>query len=305
MAHITIPPESAGQRLDKYLHSQHPEYSRAWIQKLINDQRVRVNGTVAKPHLALRVDDAVEFELVDRPEISLAPEPEIVFQVLAETAEYAVIVKPAGLVVHPAEGAPAHTLVNGLLHRWSRIGSVGEDPLRPGIVHRLDKEASGLMLVTLNQAAFEYYKAQFQQHKVRKHYLALVYDSSLPDAGEITFGIARTKDGRMSSRPSGQGEARPARTEFEVLERFHHAALVGVRTLTGRTHQIRVHFHGLGHPLVGDPLYRIGRFSRLPNTDQLMLFADRLAFVDQAGQSQSYQIDPPEWWQKNLGLYRA
>lgn len=304
MEHLTVAPEAVGQRLDKYLHSQHAEYSRAWIQKLIVDQRVWVNGVVAKPHLALRTNDKIDFELVDRPVMNTLPEPDIDFKVLAETADYAVIIKPAGLVVHPAEGAPAHTLVNGLTHRWPEITKVGEDPIRPGIVHRLDKEASGLMLVTLNQAAFEYYKGQFQAHKVHKHYLALVYDPVLPDDGVITFNIVRTKEGRMSSRPSEQAEGRLARTEYEVLERFDHTALVGVKTLTGRTHQIRVHFHGLGHPLVGDPLYRIGRFSRIASTERLMLLADRLEFTDRDGRELSYQIDPPLWWQQTIQSLR-
>jgi 23S rRNA pseudouridine1911/1915/1917 synthase len=295
-----IAPEDVGQRLDKYLHIQHPEHSRAWIQKLITDQRVMVNEKIAKPHLALRAGDTVEFDPIDRPSISLDPEPDIAFRVIAETADYAVIVKPAGLVVHPAEGVTSHTLVNGLLHRWPDIAKVGEDPVRPGIVHRLDKEVSGLMLVTLNQASFEYYKLQFQAHSIKKHYLALVYDPVLPDEGAITFAIVRTKDGRMSSRPNGQEGGRPARTEYDVLERFNHVALVGVRTLTGRTHQIRVHFHGLGHPLVGDPLYRIGRFSRLETTDQLMLLADQLAFTDRDGNAQAFKIDPPEWWQNTI-----
>ena len=300
MEKITVTPEIAGQRLDKYLHDQHGEYSRAWIQKLINDQRVLVNGKIAKPHLALRTNDTVECDLVDRPTISLDPEPDIKFQVITETSDYAVIVKPAGLVVHPAEGVTEHTLVNGLLHRWPGIAKVGDDPVRPGIVHRLDKEVSGLMLITLNQAAFEYYKSQFQARNISKHYLALVYDPVLPDEGAITFSIVRTKDGRMSSRPNSSGEGRPARTEYDVLERFNHTALVGVKTLTGRTHQIRVHFHGMGHPLVGDPLYRIGRFSRLATTDQLMLLADRLAFTDREGNAQAYKIDPPAWWQETL-----
>lgn len=304
MEHLTVAPEDSGQRLDKYLHNQHPEYSRSWIQKLIQDQRVWVNGVIAKPHLALRVNDKINFEPVTRPVMNTLPEPDIDFKVLAETADYAVIVKPAGLVVHPAEGAPAHTLVNGLTHRWPDIIKVGDDPIRPGIVHRLDKEASGLILVTLNQASFEYYKSQFQAHKIRKHYLALIYDPDLPDEGAITFNIVRTKEGRMSSRPSTQAEGRSAHTEYEVLERFNHTALVGVETLTGRTHQIRVHFHGLGHPLVGDPLYRISRFSRLASTEHLMLLADRLEFADRDGQNQSFKIDPPAWWQRTMQSLR-
>jgi 23S rRNA pseudouridine1911/1915/1917 synthase len=207
-----------------------------------------------------------------------------------------VINKPPGLVVHPAESVLAHTLVNGLLHRWPQIAKVGEDMTRPGIVHRLDKEASGLMMVALTQPAFEYYKSQFQSHSIKKHYLAVVYDPALPETGEINFNIVRAKDGHMSSRPAGQDEGRPALTEYDVLERFNHTALVGVQTLTGRTHQIRVHFHGLGHPLVGDPLYRIGRFSRLAGTDHLMLIADRLSFTDRQGNSQKYQADPQKWW---------
>lgn len=297
---LTIDSEHAGKRLDTFLRDQLPEHSRSWIQQAIKKGEVRVNDATVTPHHFIKAGDRVSVELVERPPIDLAPDPTVQFEVIAETSGYIVIRKPAGVVVHPAEGVRSHTLVNGLLARFPELQGIGEHPWRPGIVHRLDREASGLMLVARTSEAFEYYKNQFKTRQVKKSYLALVYGDGLPPVGSITFSIARSEKGRMASVPQDQPGSRAAQTDYEVLRRFHHFTLVRARTLTGRTHQVRVHFHGIGHPLVGDTLYRISQNAAFLQTDNLFLCADQLAFVDQQGLPQSYEIQAPAEWQAFL-----
>ncbi|MDD5566590.1 MAG: RluA family pseudouridine synthase [Patescibacteria group bacterium] len=288
--------EKNGERLDIYLRLQLPGYSRSWIQKQIIAGQVSVNGKDASPHQQLRSGDVVAGEIISPPEIDLTPDPAISWETVFESPDYLVINKPAGLVVHPSEATKSKTLVNGLISRYPQIIKVGDDPLRPGIVHRLDKEVSGLMIVALTQETFEHFKKLFQAHAVKKSYTALVYGAGLPDSGTINFLLQRSKDGKIvsvSETAPGTKPAKWAETEYEVIERFSKYTLVKVTTLTGRTHQIRAHFHGLGHPLVGDNLYQIKRFIRLKHWTSLFLCADHLALVDPAGQEKKFFIDLP------------
>ncbi len=293
--HIVAPP--GGQRLDVFLHAQYPEFSRAVIQKHITQGRISVNGRTVTAHYRLREGDTIAGTLEPPAEIELTPDAAIDWQTLEATPDYLVINKPAGLVVHPSEGTKRGTLVNGLLAKYPSIAQVGDDLVRPGIVHRLDKEVAGLMIVALTQPAFEYFKKQFQTHAVSKKYSALVYGADLPATGEITFPLQRSKDGKMVSVPeSGRpsDEAKWAKTEYEVLERFPNHTFVRVTTFTGRTHQIRAHFHGIGHPLVGDTLYQIKRFINTRHWDWLFLCADYLLFTDPAGRKKEYSLPLPK-----------
>lgn len=227
----------------------------------------------------------------------MTPDETISWTTVEATPDYLVIVKPAGLVVHPSEAIKSGTLVNGLLAKYPAIAQVGDDLLRPGIVHRLDREVVGLMIVALTQPAFDYFKKQFQGHAISKKYTALVYGTDLPAAGEITFPLQRSKDGKMVSVPE-QGRpsdaAKWAKTEYEVLERFPNHTLVRAVTVTGRTHQIRAHFHGIGHPLVGDSLYQIKRFINTRHWNWLFLCADYLSFIDPEGQKKEYTLPLPK-----------
>lgn len=291
---INLVVESAGERLDALLHRRFPLFSRTLIQKTIKRGAVTVNGTRVAPHYAVKLGDLIKGTIQPLPKPDLSPDPAIVWETIFETPTYLVVNKPAGLVVHPSESSSFGTLVNGLLAHYPAMAKVGEDPLRPGIVHRLDKEASGLMVVALTQSAFDHFKREFQAHRIRKEYLALVYGTDLPDSGEISFALKRSKEGKMVSIPETISQpARTARTSFEVLRKFLHFTLVRVSTHTGRTHQIRAHFHGLGHPLVGDSIYWVLRYRHLKRWDHLFLCADRLAFTDPEGNFKEFSISLP------------
>ncbi len=289
--------EAGGQRLDKYLHQLYKDISRSWIQKLIRDGKVLVNSKPAKAHLELQTGDVIEGDIVPPAEIDLSPDPKIKWETVFESKDYIVINKPAGLVVHPSEGVKTGTLVNGLLHAYPDIARVGEDILRPGIVHRLDKDVSGLMIVTLSQKAFEYFKQLFKEHKVNKKYTALVFGVGMAQSGKISFPLARSKKGKIvsvSSTDQSHKKQQWAETEFEIVKEFTNYTLLKISTITGRTHQIRAHLHGIGHPIVGDQIYKISRYQKFNSVDQIFLCADQLSFIDLGSKKQEFSIVLPK-----------
>lgn len=232
-------------------------------------------------------------------------------KIIRETPDFIVIEKPAGLLVHPTVHHEGPTLVDELVAHYPKIKQVGDNHERPGIVHRLDREVSGLMVIAKTPEMFEHLKQQFAGRTVHKEYLALIHGKLPKDEGEIGFVIARSRrGGRMAARPSSQ-EGREAKTTYEVTRRFPNATLVRVLPETGRTHQIRAHFHALGHPLVGDRLYRTKRQRRKElqkfkgeetqmlgkqKIPRLMLHATRLSFPDLDGKIQTFESSiPPEF----------
>lgn len=219
--------------------------------------------------------------------------------IIAATDDFVVLNKPHGLLVHEAESAPDEkTLVDWLLKKFPKIKKVGDEPkVRPGIVHRLDREASGLLLVALTPAMFEHLKNQFQEHTITKEYLVLVHGKVKNDWGEIKLPIMRQSHaGRMAARPVGNEEAKEAHTEYYVEQRFGSTTLLRVILHTGRTHQIRVHFYALGHPVVGDTLYEKRLHAKtFPVPPRLFLHAARLGFDDLQNQHQEFTVElPPE-----------
>jgi len=240
-------------------------------------------------------------------------EPIIVF----ENEDYLVINKPAGLIVHGGPGITEPVLTDWLHKHYPEIENIGEDPLRPGIVHRLDKEASGLMIVAKTQKAFNYFKKQFQNRRIVKKYLALVHGQISKDEDVIAFPIKRSRDGyRMAALPvssetisdknkpnnrdrgtlKAQDESKEAITEFSILKRFINYTLLDVKIKTGRTHQIRVHFYAYGHPLLGDHLYWTKKSkvkNEKVNLGRLFLVAKELSFKDLNGEKQSFSIEIP------------
>jgi 23S rRNA pseudouridine1911/1915/1917 synthase len=256
---LTVAPEAAGSRLDAYLAAAVRDLSRSRAQRSIDDGDVLVNGSLAKPSLKLKAGDRVEIELPGPLATTLVPEP-IDIDVVYEDDEIVVVNKPAGLVVHPGAGIASGTLANGLLYRF---GSAGGPPWRPGIVHRLDKDTSGLLVVARTGAGHAALSAQFQERTVTKRYLALVYGRLAASEGRLDKPIGRhpTARVRMAVRPPGQG--RPALTLYRVLERFDDATSLEVEIRTGRTHQIRVHLADAGHAIVGDESYGKGRAHEL------------------------------------------
>lgn len=260
VASFAVPAEAHHQRLDHFLSGQLPELSRTRVQQLIRAGRATIDGEVVRrPGLRLRGGERLRLDIVERPPLAAEPEP-IPLQVLYEDDDLVAIDKPAGLVVHAGAGQSRGTLVSALLHRYRQLSTLG-GPLRPGIVHRLDKATSGVLLVAKHDQAHRHLAEQFRQRQVEKQYLALVH-GRLPRARDtISLPVGRDRWRRTRMTTRGR-HGRAATTEYQVLDTTGAFTLVKARPHTGRTHQLRVHFSALGHPVVGDTLYGAPR--RLP-----------------------------------------
>ena len=240
-------------RLDKYLAREYPEFSRARLQKLIGQGYISVNGCVARASQKLNVGDNICVVLPPPEQVSLVAE-SIPVDVVYEDDDLLVVNKPAGLVVHPSPGHTAHTLVNALLARCPGLSNFG-DVMRPGIVHRLDRDTSGLMIIAKNSSAQQYLINQFKTRSVSKGYLVLVKGELTPNQGIIDAPIGRDPSNRKRMAVVAGG--RQARTRYKVKEYVGDYTLLDVNTETGRTHQIRVHLSAIGYPVVGDPVYGV------------------------------------------------
>jgi 23S rRNA pseudouridine1911/1915/1917 synthase len=247
-----LQPDRPGERLDVFLARALPDLSRAHVQKLITAGRVTVNDAVARASQRLEPDDRVAVSLPD-PEPSGLIAESMPLSVVYEDADVIVIDKPAGLTVHPAAGHPSGTLVNALLAHCGDLGGI-DGTVRPGIVHRLDKDTSGLLMVAKNDAAQLALSGQIARHEALKAYLALV-SGVPPRSGVIDAPIGRHPGQRRQMAVVSEG--RPARTHYRVLAEVGGGALVLAVLETGRTHQIRVHFGAIHHPVLGDPVYGV------------------------------------------------
>jgi 23S rRNA pseudouridine1911/1915/1917 synthase len=283
----------AGTRLDRYLADRVPELSRSAIQKLIDLGRVRVGGAAARASYKVRTGDVLVLDLPPPEQSALAAEA-IPLRIVYEDAALLVIDKPAGMVVHPAPGHPAGTLVNALLAHCPELAQTAGD--RPGIVHRLDRDTSGLMVVAKSDPVRRALQRQFAEHRIHKAYLALLHGHLQPASGRIHAPLGRDPVHRQ--RIAVQAGGREAATEYRVLEVFDRQTgpaageftLVRAEPETGRTHQIRVHFSSVGHPVVGDAVY--GRRRTLLPLDRQFLHAWRLGF-DHPETGQRIELETP------------
>lgn len=295
---FTAAPEAAGLRLDQYLAQAIPDISRSRVQLLIEHNQVRVNGASAKPKQKLHGGEAIEIEGAPHPPPLHAFPENIHLQILYEDKHLAIIDKPAGMMVHAGSGATDDarnhgTLVNALLYyfgeHFGQLSDVGGE-LRPGIVHRLDKQTSGIIVVAKDDSTHRKLSEMFAQRQLEKTYLALVHGNIARENTTINLPIGRdlVRRTRMTTRRSAESEGvRPAVSHVKVLERiaspFGPFTLVEVRIETGRTHQIRVHLQSLGHPVVGDTLYgaphHIGQPPSTLSLDRNFLHASHLAFT--------------------------
>ena len=271
------------ERLDAFLRRKFPAASRVALKRLIEQGHVRVNGRSTKPTHSPRAGEAIEIHWPEPRPAAAQPE-EIPLDILFEDQSLLVLTKPAGLVMHPAAGHEEHTLVNALLHHCggelSGIGGVA----RPGIVHRLDKDTSGCLVIAKNDETHVALSAQFAGRKVKKIYNAIVCGELARVFGEVRAAIARHPSHRKRMAVRDDDSGRAAHTNWRVLERLNSATFVEAQLHTGRTHQVRVHFQFLGHPLAGDETYGARQNKRLTEltgykAPRMMLHARELSFI--------------------------
>ncbi len=271
---IEVDAAGAGLRLDTFLALRIEGHSRSALQSLIKKGLVTLNGRQARPAARLRAGDRLHLSIPQPAGTGIVPEP-VAFTTLYQDEDVIVLVKPPGIVVHPAPGHSSGTLVHGLLHACAGLAGIGGE-LRPGIVHRLDRDTSGVMVVAKNDAALRGLVEQFKARQVTKTYLALVHGTPHQASGTVDAPIGRHPVNRkkMAIRPDG----RPATTTWRRRRLFPACTLVEAHPRTGRTHQIRVHLASIGHPIAGDPLYAARRHAGGISPPRLCLHALRIEF---------------------------
>ena len=291
---IVLIAETDAPRADAYLAGV-TEYTRSQIQKWLKDGALLLNGKPAKPNTAIRTGDALRLSVPEPQELNVVPQ-NIPIDIVYEDDDLCVIHKPKGMVVHPAPGNPDGTLVNALLYHFKQLSGVG-GATRPGIVHRIDRDTSGLVVVAKNDFAHERLAAQFADHSAHRSYVCLIHGNFKEDSGTIDAPIGRhpTDRKRMAVVPNG----RRAVTHWQVIERYGDATFLRVELETGRTHQIRVHMAYQKHPILGDPVYgstapKLGLYSQA-------LHGYRLTFKHPAtGEGMTFSAPLPEDFQTAL-----
>ena len=304
---FTVEKSLPSGRLDAFLRRKFPAVSRVALKRWIEQGHVRVNGQPVKPTHAPRAGEKIEIRWPEPRPARAQPE-KIPLDILFEDQSLLVLNKPAGLVVHPAAGHEEHTLVNALLHHCgSELSGIG-GVARPGIVHRLDKETSGCLVIAKNDETHMALSAQFAGRKVKKIYNAIVCGKLAGNSGEIHAAIARHPSHRKRMAVRDDASGRAAHTSWRVLERLNSATFVEAQLHTGRTHQIRVHFQFLGHPLVGDEIYGARQNRKLTEltgyqAPRVMLHARELSFIHpRTKESLNFEAQLPADFREALGF---
>lgn len=289
--------EESNIRIDKFL-SLNTDYSRSKMQKLIKDGNVLVNGDVVSSSYVVKLDDVIEILDMESEEILLEPE-KMDIDIVYEDEYLAIINKKSGVVVHPAVGNFSHTLVNGLMYHFNNISKTSS--IRPGIVHRLDKDTSGLMVVAKNDLVHEKLSNMIKNKEVERCYLALVWGVLMHDKGTIDAPIGRDINNRQKYAVTNVN-SKDSITHFMVLERFKDVTLISCKLDTGRTHQIRVHMDYIKHPIVNDPVY--GN-RKLFNDFGQMLHSKSIRFIHPiTGKELYYEVDAPKEFYEILDNFR-
>ncbi|HWP96156.1 MAG TPA: RluA family pseudouridine synthase [Syntrophomonadaceae bacterium] len=292
---LWVEEEMEGERLDAFLAEQVEALSRTLVQILIRDAKVTVNGSARKSSYHVQAGDEIYIVIPDLQKVEIVPQ-DLPLEIIYEDSDLVVVNKPRGMVVHPAHGNWDGTLVNALLYHIHDLSGINGE-LRPGIVHRLDKDTSGVIVVAKNDHAHRSLAEQIREHSIEREYIALVHDRIQENLGSIEAPIGRSKSDRKKMAVVADG--RPATSEYQVLERFFNYTLVKVKLLTGRTHQIRVHFAYIKHPVVGDPLY--GPVKQHLNMNTQALHAFRLGFQHpSSGEYIEFQSPLPDYFEAVL-----
>jgi len=294
---INITSDISGVRIDAFLSSKIEKYSRTYFQKLIENGMVRVNGKNVKSNYKVKLEDRICVDIPEPQKLDVKAE-NIDIEVLYEDDDILIVNKPKGMVVHPAAGNYSGTLVNALMAYCGDSLSDINGIIRPGIVHRIDKDTSGVLVVAKNNAAHESLSALLKKHEIKRIYIAVVYGIIREDSGRIEAPIGRHPTERKKMAVNTKN-GRKAITHFRVLERFRDCTYIELRLETGRTHQIRVHMSYIGHPLVGDAVY--GSKKQKYDVDGQALHAKVLGFVHpRTGEYMEFEADIPEYFKKLL-----
>lgn len=301
MEKIEITDSEKGCRLDTFLNERYADFSRNNLQNLIKKGSITVNGETKKTGYLLRNGDKIEVEFPEPVEINLVPQ-DIAIDIVYQDADLAVINKPQGLTVHPSPGHPDGTLVNALLYFIKDLSGINGE-LRPGIVHRLDKDTSGLMLVAKNDAAHRDLAKQIADKTCVRRYIALLEGKLTPESGQIVTHIARSREDRKKMAVSEDPQDREAITNYEVIEYFDEFTLCNFVLKTGRTHQIRVHAAYLNHPVVGDPVY--GYKKQKFKLNGQLLHSEYIEFTHpRTGERMSFGVGLPDYFDKIVTALR-
>lgn len=300
MMKLKVSSLDVNKRLDTFLSEQLKDFSRSYFSSLNEKGSILVNGKKQKNGYKICENDEVLVNLIEKPEISAEPE-DIKLNIVYEDDDMLVINKPQGLCVHPAVGNESHTLVNALMFKFNSLSNVN-GKFRMGIVHRLDKDTSGLMLVAKNNKAHEILAKQIETKTCKRKYLALVVGSFKESCGKIERNLIRSKKNRLKYEVCGDFEGRTAITLYKTLEVFKGYSLVEFELKTGRTHQIRVHSSFMGHPIVGDKLYGVkDNF----NLNGQLLTAYNISFLlPSNNEEKSFQIKLPNYFEEVLNKLR-
>ena len=295
--------EQEGERLDKFLSIIYPEFSRAFFQKLIKSKQVSVNETPQKASYCVKIDDIVTVEIPDAVETTIEPE-NIPLDILYEDDDVLIVNKPKGMVVHPSAGHYSGTLVNAIMYHCKDTLSGINGEIRPGIVHRIDMDTTGSLIVCKNDEAHVNIAQQIKEHSVNRIYVGIVCGNVKEDSGTVEGAIGRHPIERKKMAIN-EKNGKPAITHYKVLERFKNYTYMQFKLETGRTHQIRVHMASIGHPLLGDTLYSSGRLP-FKHLQGQCLHAKTIGFIHpKTGEYMEYSAPLPEYFEKLLCLLKS
>lgn len=303
MESFEVEAEQEGERLDKFLSIIYPEFSRAFFQKLIKSKQVSVNETPQKASYCVKIDDIVTVEIPDAVETTIEPE-NIPLDILYEDDDVLIVNKPKGMVVHPSAGHYSGTLVNAIMYHCKDTLSGINGEIRPGIVHRIDMDTTGSLIVCKNDEAHVNIAQQIKEHSVNRIYVGIVCGNVKEDSGTVEGAIGRHPIERKKMAIN-EKNGKPAITHYKVLERFKNYTHMQFKLETGRTHQIRVHMASIGHPLLGDTLYSSGR-SPFKHLQGQCLHAKTIGFIHpKTGEYMEYSAPLPEYFEKLLCLLKS
>ena len=294
---ITITSNESNQRLDKALSILLEGFSRSRIASLIDEGHVTVNEKEGKASLKVKEGDEIIIYIPEAKEVSIKKE-DIPLDIVYEDKDILIINKPQGMVVHPAIGHYEHTLVNAILNHCDDLSGINGE-IRPGIVHRIDKDTSGLICVAKNDTAHNFLAEQLKDHTMARTYIALVKGMINENSGEINLPIGRDKNNRQKMAVTREN-SKEAITYFKVLERFNEHTLVECHLKTGRTHQIRVHFAYIEHPVEGDPLYGGRKYDKLYSGGQLLVATELKLIHPATKKEMHFKIELPEYFKEIL-----